>query len=214
LKIKFGDFRRNVGQAERFDEWQDSSDEGEAAADGGEEALPHVLRAAAEQKGVAQAAHLVSVGAGDEERWLRMPPLPYLRHGAEDHTLSRYVDAMAVVCGERPAPLLAPLAQPGPLPLAPRPPARTATNPDVFEACRAESDGGSEDSPAQGGAIGRLWTWASGSPSSSPPPQSPGAEPEAKAAQGARLEKLEAEAGEPEPEPQPEPEPEPAYDVV
>lgn len=125
----------SLPEAEWYDEWTDTDDEDAAPS------LPHVLSAAAEAKGRAQKAYCVTIPTGDEERWLQLPPLPYLRHGAADHMLTRYVEVLGVVCGEKAAPLLAPMAQPGPLPLAPRPqlqapPQRTTTDPDVWEACK------------------------------------------------------------------------------
>jgi hypothetical protein len=72
-------------EEEWHDEWKDSSDDDDE--DGQEDhsnpSLPHVLSAAVEQQGAAQRCWCVTIPTADEERWLRLPPLPYLRHGAE-----------------------------------------------------------------------------------------------------------------------------------
>ena len=66
------------------DEWNDSSDDDEEKEeDHSKPSLPHVLSAAAEQQGAAQRCWCVTIPTADEERWLRLPPLPYLRHGVE-----------------------------------------------------------------------------------------------------------------------------------
>ena len=173
----------SLPEAEWHDEWKDSDDEDEDEDEAGQQqqraggsSLPHVLSAAAEQEGSAQQCCCVSIPTSDEERWLRLPPLPYLRHGAEDHQLSRYVDVLGAACGEKVAPLLAPIAQPGPLPLAPRPqvvpsptpepepapslspvgavggPPRTTTDPEVWEACRLDTAEADDDSAAAAAA--------------------------------------------------------------
>ena len=66
-----------------YDEWKDSSDDDDEREDHGKPSLPHVLSAGTEQQGQAQRCCCVTVPFADEERWLRLPPLPYLRHGAE-----------------------------------------------------------------------------------------------------------------------------------
>lgn len=88
----------SLPEEECFDEWKDSSDD-EHTEDPTKSTLPHVLRVAAEQQGSAQRCWCVTVATGDEERWLRLPPLPYLRHGAEVrvHSYCKFSDSAACV---------------------------------------------------------------------------------------------------------------------
>lgn len=73
----------SLPEEEWYDEWKDSSDDDDERENHGQPSLPHVLSAAAEQPGPVQRCCCVTVPFADEERWLRLPPLPYLRHGAE-----------------------------------------------------------------------------------------------------------------------------------
>jgi hypothetical protein len=123
-----------------------------------------------------------------------------------------------VACGLKIAPLLAPMAQPGPLPLAPRPKVaattslpRTTTNPEVWRACKthAELESEPQEIEARGLVAGvttfanNLAIWAmpvAGKTEGDTHPE-PDPEPE----RGPELE--------PELEPQPGPEPEHEIDA-
>ena len=131
----------------------------------------------------------------------------------QDHQLSRYVEVIGAACGLKVAPLLAPLVQPGPLPLAPRPNIvaraslqRTSTNPEVWAACRTQTDPESELPETEGGLVVGVASLANNLASWAMPAAM---ETKADAHAHAHAQPVPEPEPEPEPEPQPQPQPQP-----